>query len=35
MNRRMDGCMHIQKDDGQEVITIAHSEHSSGELKID
>ena len=28
-----DGRTHGRKDDGQKVITIAHPEHSSGELK--
>ena len=27
--------MEAQMEDGQKVITIAHPEHSSGELKID
>ena len=30
----MDGWMHGWTDDGQKVITIAHPEHSSGELKM-
>ena len=27
-------CVNVRMDDGQKVITIAHPEHSSGELKI-
>ena len=30
-----DGCTDGRKVDGQKVITIAHPEHSSGELKIE
>ena len=30
----MDGRTHGQTDDGRKVITIAHPEHSSGELKM-
>ena len=31
---RRDGRMHGQTNDGRKVITIAHSEQSSGELKM-